>query len=231
MCPTGFWRVGENHWGGLEAVIIVNLVLIALAVGLVVGVFLRVWTVTLPPVTLAKVTPPYAEDIVSQFLEGTTETRFGFPSGVFRLDQAKSQGGSRVTVREMRPDYSVTDGCAALSASAGIGLISEADGCFQACLAILAVTFIAGPIWVLNLTEKMYRRLLESEVSADLVAVSDPEGTDVTIRLRGVSAILLRPSYENALHRPTLPDDIAIAAGVIPSPALAQPAVGAGGNE
>ena len=70
----------------------------------------------------------------------------------------------------------------------------------------------------LNLTEKGYRWLLESEVRADLVPVTDPEGTQVTIRLRGVSAILLRSAYEEALSRPKLPDDIAIAAGVIPPP-------------
>jgi len=81
------------------------------------------------------------------------------------------------------------------------------------------MVFIAGPIWTLNLTEKGFRRLLESEVTADLEPCTAPDGTLVTIRLRGVSAILLRSAYEEALTSPNLPDDIAIAAGVKPPPA------------
>ena len=128
--------------------VILYIVLLALVLGFVVGVVLRVWTVSLPPITFAKVTPPYAADIVIQFLEGVTETRFGFPSGVFRINHAKSEDGARVTVQEVRPAYSVTDGCAALSASAGVGLLSEADGCLQFCIALVAVVCIAGPIWI-----------------------------------------------------------------------------------
>jgi hypothetical protein len=199
--------------------VILYVIPIALCIAFVLGVVLRAWSVTLPSVTFAKVSPPYAAGIVTSFLEGVSETRFGFPSGVFRVNESKSDANSRVTVQEIRPGYSVTDGCAVASASAGFAFLSEADGCFEACLGILAMVFIAGPIWALNLTEKGFRWLLESEVQADLEAVSDPDGTLVTIRLRGVSAILLRSAYEAALTSPVLPDDIAIAAGVKPPPA------------
>jgi hypothetical protein len=198
--------------------VILDIILLALAAGLLVGIFLRFYAVTLPPVTLVRVAPPYAASILAEFLEGATETRFGFPSGIFRIDKANCENGARVTVKEMKPEYSVTDGCAALSTSAGAGLLAGADGCFELCLALAAFIFIAGPIWILNLTEKLYRKVLESEVRADLVPVTDPDGTQVTIRLRGVNAILLRKTYEEALHRPKLPEDIAIAAGVIPPP-------------
>lgn len=191
---------------------------IALMIAFVVGVALRAWTLTLPPVIFAQATPPYVAGIVISFLEGVSETRFGFPSGIFRVDQANSQPDERVTVREIQPTHSVTDGCAATSTVFGMGFLSEADGCLEVCLGLIVIFFVIAPIWILNFTEKGFRKLLQSEVRADLEPITDPDGTMVTIRLRGISAILLRSAYEEALSEPKLPSDIAIAAGVQPAP-------------
>jgi hypothetical protein len=193
---------------------ILYLILFALTLAFVGGLVLRVWTFSLPPVLFAEVSPPYAAGIVSSFLEGVSETRFGFPSGVFRINPRKTIADSRITAAEMQPNYSVTDGCAAASTSAGAGVISGADGCVEILIAIFIFAFILGPIFALNLTEKMFRKLLESEVRADLEPVSNPDGTMVTIRLRGVNALLMRSAYQQALSQPTLPEDIAIASGV-----------------
>jgi hypothetical protein len=191
---------------------------IALALALIVGIVLRIWSVTLPPVVFANVTPPHASAIVASFLEGVSEPRFGFPSGLFRIHEGKEPSDERITVREFQPTYSVTDGCAAMSTSVGVEIIADADGCLGMFISLIIVTFVTGPIWVLNLTEKGFRRLLESEVRADFIPVEDPEGTEITIRLRGISAILLRSAYEEGLFEPQLPEDIAIAAGITPPP-------------
>lgn len=172
----------------------------------------------------AEVTPPHASGIVVSFLEGVSETKFGFPSGVFRINDKKSQADSCLTVRETQPGYSVTDGCAAASTVAGAGILADADGCVEVLLGLVVVACITVPIWTLNLTEKAFRTLLESEVRADLEPITDPDGTLVTIRLRGISAILLRSAYREALADPKLPDDIAIAAGIQPTPEQPSPA-------
>lgn len=198
--------------------VVLSLIMLAFVIAFVTGVVLRIWTVTLEPVMMAEVTPRYAAEIVSSLLEGVSETRFGFPSGVFRFNAERSLEDSRITVQEMQPGYSVTDGCAAASTVAGAGIMAEADGCFELIIAGFLFVLVVGPIWVLNLTEKMFRKLLESEVRANLEPVMDPDGTLVTVRLRGVSALLLKRPYEEALSPPKLPEDIAVAAGVKPPP-------------
>lgn len=200
-------------------VILLNLVLLALAAGFLIGIFLRFWTMSLEPVLFARVDPPHAIEIVASLLEGVSETRFGFPSGIFRIMEAKSDADRRLTVAEMQPGYSVTDGCAAASTVAGAGILADADGCLEMIIAVTLFAILVIPIWTLNLTEKMFRKLLESEVRADFEQVTDPDGTMVTVRLRGVSALLLKKAYQEALADPVLPDDIAIAAGVTPPPA------------
>ena len=161
----------------------------------------------------AEVTLPHATSIVCSFLEGVSETKFGFPSGVFRVEERKTTVG-RVTVTEMQPPYSVTDGCAAAGGSLGMEMISGADGCIEVLIAIFLLVVVLGPILILNVTEKIFRKLLQSEVRADLEEVTDPDGTLVTVRLRGVSAIFMKSAYQEALADPQLPDDIAVAAGV-----------------
>jgi hypothetical protein len=144
---------------------------------------------------------------------------------VFRINEARSADG-RITVAEMQPPYSVTDGCAAASGAAGMGLLADADGCVQYILAFAVIACVLAPIFVLNITEKGFRKLLESEVRADLAEVADPYGTVVNVRLRGISAILMKSAYAEALSEPRLPEDIAIASGVQPPPAPRTPGAG-----
>src|SRR5207302_8179066 len=108
----------------------------------------------------ANVSPPHTSDMVASFLEGVSETRFGFPSGIFRIHEGKNTSDERITVREIQPNYSVTDGCAAMSTSVGVGIIADADGCAEMIIALVIVAFVAVPIWALNATEKIFRKLL-----------------------------------------------------------------------
>ena len=175
---------------------------------------LHLYRVKLMPVTLLDVTPPYASMIVASLLEGVTETKFGFPSGIFRFRPEKSIEDEVITVQEMMPAYSVTDGIAVASTGFGVGVLADADSCVEGIIGMMVLMFITGPIVGLNMLEKVFRKIFQSEVRATLTPVFDPNGTQVLIELRGVNAFLLKKTYEEALSPPLLPEDIAEAAGL-----------------
>ncbi len=192
---------------------LVNLFIILYFVMLGGAVVLRLWTKTLPPVRLNKVSPPVALQLVGEFLDSSYDGQFGFPTGVFEVTSpdpghiiAREIVGSGSHFTEiLRRFYN-----GLFRFLLVFGLVGFAIGLFLA--------FFLTPVllWA-ALNEVLTRRLLRSQITADLRPVDN--GTEVTFGLRGVGALIIGKRVRAAFHPPELPPRIASLAGLAPTTA------------
>ena len=190
---------------------IVTLWFIIIALMVVAGIVLRVFTRTLPAVQLHKVAPTAAARLVSDFVASSYETDFGYPSGYFQIEQVTD---TEVVAREW-----VTKGSHFTQILSGfyraILRLGAPFGCLGMyltfCIAALATPFLLYAA----LTETLLKYLLRSQIKASLTRAGD--GTQVTFNLRGPAALLVGRRLERAFHEPVLPARVAALAGLAPA--------------
>jgi hypothetical protein len=204
---------------------IINIWFIIIALMLVAGVVLRLVPRKLPSVQLHKVAPSAASRLVSDFIGGSYETDFGYPSGIFRIEQATD---TEVVAKEW-----VAKGSHFTQILGGFYRAILGFGSALGCLGLyitFCIAVLATPaLLYAALTETLLKYLLRSRVQAMFERVGD--GTQVTFTLRGPSALLVGKRLERAFHDPVLPARVASLAGIsVPQPrAGTSPVVAPGG--
>ena len=182
--------------------------LVIIALMLVGGVVLRVWQHQLAAVELHKVSASAAAQLVAEFLQSCYDGQFGFPSGLFRIEQA---GDNRVIVTEVVERGShFTKILSGLYRS--VLAIGSAFGCIGSVVALCLAVALTPSLIYAALTEIVLRYLLRSRIVADFEPVQD--GTKVSFTLRGPAALFVGRRVQHAFHQPVLPVRVAGLAGI-----------------
>jgi Flp pilus assembly protein TadB len=182
--------------------------LVIIAIMLVGGAILRIWQHRLAPVDLHKVSAHAASQLVAEFLQSCYDGQFGFPSGLFRIEQADDK---QVVATEI-----VSRGSHFTQILSGLyRAVLSISGCFG-CVGSIVALFLAAMVTPLllyaALTEIVLRYLLRSRIVADLTPAGD--GTTVSFTLRGPVALLVGRRLQHAFHPPILPARVAGLAGI-----------------
>jgi hypothetical protein len=195
---------------------IINIWFIIIALMVVAGIALRSVPRKLPPVELHKVAPSAASRLVSDFIASSYETDFGYPSGIFRIEQATD---TEVVAKEWVAKGSHFTQILGGFYRAILGLGSEL-GCLGLYITFCIAALATPALLYAALTETLLKYLLRSRVQAVLERTGD--GTRVTFTLRGPSALLVGRRLERAFHEPVLPARVASLVGI----AVPQPRIG-----
>lgn len=187
---------------------LINIWLIIIALMVVAGIVFRFLPRRMPPVQLRKVAPAAAAKLVGDFIQGSYDGEFGYPSGAF-MDIRVTQ--DRVDAREW-----VAKGSHFMQILGGLyrsilGL-GAAFGCFGAFVCLFFAVFLTPALLYAALTETLLKYLLRSRIVCTLERAGD--GTKAVFSLRGPVAMLVGRRLERAFHEPALPARIASLAGV-----------------
>jgi len=208
----------------------VIVVLTLQAIAFVIAVIARYWVLRTETFEMRGIDVARATDLVALYVQGVHDHRFGFPTGVFAVDEDRTSPG-RVVAREINFKGSAGMGpikfglkLPLLGAMAGAAVLAEADdagGCLAGWLA-MSIGFSLGlaaacvliiPFAFLAVVEVALRWLMRGEVSATIDKVAGDEDTvRVRFEMRGLSAF----GVEHQLRRGMAPPR---PAGVAPPPA------------
>jgi hypothetical protein len=188
--------------------VLFNIWLIIIGLMLVSGVILRIWQRNLPPVQLHKVSPKAAAQLVGEFIVSSYDGQFGYPSGLFRIEQSdETQIVAREVVGRGSHFTQIVKGLFKAILSVGAGF-----GCLGSYLAFCLAAILTPMLLYAALTELVLKNLLRSQIVATLERAQD--GTKVAFTLRGPAALLVGRRLERAFHAPVLPARVAALAGV-----------------
>lgn len=192
---------------GFLAVLIAVLLVLAFAIALI----SRTWVVRTEEVQLRGIDVTRARDVVAMYVESVHDTRFGFPTGIFRIDADRS-GAERLVAREINFDGSMGFRIARYGFMIPAALMAAGAevGAFAAIMAFMVGAMFAAifimPIVAVSIVEVVLRFLMRSEVTADLARIpGDVEACSVRFTLRGLSAFGVRKQLLSGLARPVLP--------------------------
>jgi len=192
--------------------VLITLWFIIIVLMLAVGIVLRFVPRKLPPVQLHKVAPRAASRLVSDFIESSYETDFGYPSGLFDIERA--------TETEVAAQEIVVKGSHFTQVLRGFYTAILSLGSEFGCLGMFIMLWIAAlltpALLYAALTETLLKYLLRSRITAALERSGD--GTQVTFTLRGPVAMLVGRRLERVFHHPVLPTRIAALAGLAVEP-------------
>jgi len=192
--------------------VLITLWFIIIVLMLAVGIVLRFVPRKLPPVQLHKVAPRAASRLVSDFIESSYETDFGYPSGLFDIERA--------TETEVAAQEIVVKGSHFTQVLRGFYTAILSLGSEFGCLGMFIMLWIAAlltpALLYAALTETLLKYLLRSRITAALERSGD--GTQVTFTLRGPVAMLVGRRLERVFHQPVLPTRIAALAGLAVEP-------------
>ena len=200
----------------MGAIVTIWFIIIALMV--LAGVVLRFLPRKLPPVQLHKVAPRVAARLVSDFIESSYETDFGYPSGLFDIERATE---TEVAAKEIVAKGSHFTQVLRGFYSAVLSLGSE-FGCLGMFIMLWIAALLTPALLYAALTETLLKYLLRSQIIAALERSGD--GTQVTFTLRGPVAMLVGQRLERVFHEPVLPTRVAALAGI----AVQQRPIGSG---
>jgi hypothetical protein len=171
---------------------------------------------------MRKVSPEAASRLVSEFIAGSYDGRFGYPSGCFEIE---SSDGHRIVAREFvaRGSHFTDILKGMFMAVLGVG---DIFGCIGGLIALVLAAFLAPLLLYAALAETLLKYLLRSRIVSSLQP--SPDGTLVSFTLRGPVALLIGLRLERAFHAPVLPSRVALLAGVPVSGGAVPAAEGAG---
>jgi len=175
---------------------------------LVAGIVFRFLPRRLPPVQLHKLAPRAAEKLVGQFIQGSYDNEFGYPSGVFLI---LSSSETEIVARE-----GVAKGSHFMlilgAFYRGILSLGSAFGCFGMFVCLFFAALFTPALLYAALAETLLKYLLRSRITCALERSGD--GTKVAFTLRGPSAMLVGRRLERAFHQSALPSRVASLAGI-----------------
>jgi hypothetical protein len=190
----------------VSTLIVIWFIIIALMV--VAGVVFRFLPRRLPAVQLHKVSPKAAESLVGEFLKGSFDGEFGYPSGIFVI---RSSSETEIVAQEwvakgshfftiLRAFY------------VSIFALGAEFGCFGMFVCLFIAALFTPALLYAAVAETLLKYLLRSKITSTLERSGD--GTKVAFTLRGPVALLVGRRLERAFHQPTLPSRIGSLAGV-----------------
>ena len=200
---------------------LVVFIVVSQVTAFIVAIVARLWTKETEPVLLRGAAPDKAYFIVADFLQSVDDDRFGFPTGVFEIDE-KNTTPQRVVAREV--DFKGSSGfrlarlvvTLPMYIAASAAEVNWIVGLIAFFFAVAIAFYIAVPILILALTELALRKLLRGRVAATIAPTTgDVEGSLVTFELRGLSALAIEPQLKRAFQAPELP---ATLRGLAPAP-------------
>jgi hypothetical protein len=201
----------------LLAVLVVILALQAIA--FVIAIVARYWVLRSESFELHGIDVARATDLVAVYVEGVHDHRFGFPTGVFEIDAARTSPG-RVLAREINFSGSAGMGpirfglrLPLLGLAAGLAIGDGADdaggcavgmlgGMIGVTLGVMAALVLIVPFAFLAIVEVILRTLMRGEITATIDKVPEEDATvRVRFELRGLSAF----GVEHQLRRGMTP--------------------------
>lgn len=192
--------------------VLITIWFIIIVLMLAAGVVLRFVPRKLRPVQLHKVAPRAASRLVSDFIESSYETDFGYPSGLFDIERAtETEVAAKEIVAKGSHFTQVLRGFYVAVLSLGSDF-----GCLGMCIMLWIAALLTPALLYAALTETLLKYLLRSRITAALERSGD--GTQVTFTLRGPGAMLVGQRLERVFHEPVLPTRIAALAGLAVEP-------------
>ena len=181
----------------------VDAYLIIICLMLIGGIVLRIWQQRLPPVQLRKVSPKAAAQLVGEFIESSYDGQFGYPSGLFRVEQASE---TQIVAREVvgRGSHFTRILKSFFDAVLSIG---SGCGCASMFVSLFLAVMLAPVLIYAAVIEVVLKYLLRSQIIVSLQGANG--GTLVAFTLRGPVALLVGRRLERAFHTPALPVRVA----------------------
>lgn len=188
---------------------LIDLWFIIIALMVVAGVVFRFLPRQLTPVQVHKVAPQATARLVGDFIQGSYDGEFGYPSGAFVII---SSSETEIVAREWvaKGSHFVQILRGLYRSILGLG---AAFGCFGAFVCLFFAVLLTPALLYAALAETLLKYLLRSRIVCTLERSGD--GTKVAFTLRGPSAMLVGRRLERAFHEPALPTRIASLAGVV----------------
>jgi hypothetical protein len=181
------------------------------ALAFAIALIARVWAQHTDPVVLHGIEQARAHDLVASYLESLHDTRFGFPTGVFRIDSGQSTP-AKVVAREVNfqgstgfrlARFAMVIPALFVEAAADAGCAVGAVALF---LGIAFAMFLVVPILAISIMEVVLRALMRSRITAKLQPVAGEENAcSVEFELAGLSAFGARKPLMSGLAKPALP--------------------------
>jgi hypothetical protein len=190
-------------------------------VALVVAVVSRYWVLTTATFELHGIDVARATDLVAFYVQGVHDHRFGFPTGIFLVDQAKTSPG-RVVAREV--DVKGSAGFGPIKAGlmlpiaglmGGLAMGDDGDGCGIALIAGMtgfalgcaAAVVVIVPCAFVTIVELLLRVLMRAEIRALIEPVAgDAQSVQVHFELRGPSAFGIEGQLRRGMRAPHPPN-------------------------
>jgi hypothetical protein len=171
----------------------------------------RSWVWRTERVILRGIDVERAREVVATYMESVSDTRFGFPTGVFRVTKDEP-ATTRLVAREL--DFSGSTaldlGRFAMAIPAAFIAAGSDEGCaagiIALMLAVAAAMFLVVPMVLIGIVEVVLRWLMRSRIVAQLEpAEADENACAVSFELTGLSAFGLRRSLLSGLAAPLVP--------------------------
>lgn len=196
--------------GGLLTFVLV-FVLTSQALAFAIALISRVWVLHTEPVVLHGIEKERARDLVATYVESLHDTRFGFPTGVFRVDTAQITP-EQVIAREVNFHGSSGFQLARFAMIIPTMFVEAAsdEGCAVGAIAlflgIMFAIFFVVPIVLISIIEVVLRALMRSRIIAKVESVpSEENACSVQFELAGLSAFGARKPLMRGLTKPSLP--------------------------
>lgn len=189
-------------------------------VALVVAVVSRYWVLRTATFELHGIDVARATDLVAFYVQGVHDHRFGFPTGIFIVDPAKTSPG-RVVAREV--DVKGSAGFGPIKAGlmlpiaglmGGLAMGDDGDSCGVALLAGMtgfalgcaAAVVVIVPCAFVTVVELLLRVLMRAEIRGLIEPVADdPQSVQVHFELRGPSAFGIEGQLRRGMRAPHPP--------------------------
>lgn len=190
-------------------------------VALVVAVVARIWVLKTATFELHGIDVARATDLVAFYVQGVHDHRFGFPTGIFVVDPAKTAPG-QVFAREV--DVKGSAGYAPIKAGlmlpiaglmGGLAMGDDGDGCGIALVAGMmgfalgcaAAVVVIVPCAFVTIVELLLRVLMRAEIKALIEPVpGDAQSVQVHFELRGPSAFGVEGQLRRGMRAPHPPN-------------------------
>jgi hypothetical protein len=186
-------------------------------VALVVAVVARFWMLKTATFELHGIDVARATDLVAFYVQGVHDHRFGFPTGIFVVDTAKTTPG-QVVAREV--DVNGSAGYGPIKAGlmlpiaglmGGLAMGDDGDGCGIALVAGMmgfalgcaAAVVVIVPCAFVTIVELLLRVLMRAEIRAVIEPLpDDAQSVQVHFELRGPSAFGIEGQLRRGMQAP-----------------------------
>jgi hypothetical protein len=200
---------------------ILVLILAMQAIAFVIAFVARSWVLRPEPFVLGGIDVERATNLIAYYIGGVHDHRFGFPTGVFEIDEAQTGQGRVVALEQnfkgsagMGPiKFGLTLPMLGLAAGAAMGDSSE-GGCIVGALGAsmgfmlgaAAAAVLIVPFAFLAVVEVILRHLMQGRIEATVAKAPGAENAvEVRFELRGLSAFGVEHQLRRGMAPPAPP--------------------------